>query len=573
MRNAVKKIYRGIKSGRKEDGQAMVIAAFALVALIGFAALAIDQSSWLVQQRKFQNAADAAAMYACSSRYKRNSPEDEARQFAFQAASLNDTLANNQEMSVDFNDETKTVVVTIRKKANNYFATPFTGKDKTEIVVTSTASMDVVNTRDGAPYGINSAIEARQNLLWSGGGPCVVNGGIKTGGGLTVTNAVSIGNGDVSADGDINLNLGGGLTIGGNVFGGQNISITAPNSVIKGKVEAGGSFTSNNGGSTYENDIRANGRLQLGADKVNGSILANGEVAINSPGAYIKGDVQSNRRTSINGGAIPVVDGTWYQRGYIEAYQKSGMKNSSGGDAHIEDGESADRLPRVQHGDYVWQWDDLKEFLTYDSDKSKDDLPYTVVDNQMYWDYVNDECDGLAWKAQIGTYDGNYDFWTDSDINGFMDYCREHGKGPEYPLYFPGNVNLNQSQGPLTLHGAIITEKDFTMNTLSTLNDPQDSVGYPNKVAVISLNGRITLGNSGMTNNVNGAVIALGTPQSSWDSAGQIQLNGGGVINGGVIASNSITMNGAWNIDADTKWEEIVAPSVSTTKTFVKLKE
>lgn len=75
----------------------------------------------------------------------------------------------------------------------------------------------------------------------------------------------------------MNLNLGGGLTVDGNVLSGGKISLTAPGTVFNGTVETTGDFTSNNGGSTYNNDILANGKLFLGADKVYGNVYGNKE--------------------------------------------------------------------------------------------------------------------------------------------------------------------------------------------------------------------------------------------------------------------------------------------------------
>lgn len=210
---------------------------------------------------------------------------------------------------------------------------------------------------------------------------------------------------------------------------------------------------------------------------------------------------------------------------------------------------------------YKWHWEKLEDYLAYDSSKSDADQPYTVVDDDMFNNYVQDKCDGLTWKAQMGHWNGNFEFWSNSDIGGFLDYCREHGKGDDYPLYFPGSVTLNQG-GNIQLNGAIIVEKDFTYNTQTV----HIGTSSDNPVAIVSRNGNITLGNSGGSNVVNGAVIDL-------NPNGNIQMNGGGTIYGGVVSKGTITMNGKWDVTANTKWQQSVQPVQSSTKVFVRLKK
>ena len=216
----------------------------------------------------------------------------------------------------------------------------------------------------------------------------------------------------------------------------------------------------------------------------------------------------------------------------------------------------------VKHGNYKWRWEKLENYLSYGGGKS-DTEPYTVADTDMFYNYLKDEYNASQyenWKACIGFWDGNYDFWNGSDINKFLTYCREHGKGDNYPVYFPGSVTLDQGT-PITMNGAIVVAKDFKMNTMTT----QNGSGSGNRIAVVSLNGDITLGNSGMKNVINGAVIDL-------KQGGRIQLNGGGVINGGVISKGTIVMDGAWNVTADTEWQGAILPKSSKTKMLIRLK-
>jgi hypothetical protein len=329
--------------------------------------------------------------------------------------------------------------------------------------------------------------------------------------------------------------------------------------VFNGRVETIGDFTSNNGGSTFNKDILANGKISVGADKIYGNVYGNQEVYINAQGCYIQGDVKSNKETTINGGSIPTIDGVWYQRGNLYDYQKNGMKNSSGTAANIADGTKEEDLATLQHSPYIWNYDKLADYLAYDPSKSDADQPYTVVDDEMFNNYVQDKCDGLTDKAQMRHWDGNYEFWSNSDIGGFLDYCREHGKGDDYPLYFPGSVTLNQG-GNIQLNGTIIVEKDFTYNTQTV----HIGTSSDNPVAIVSRNGNITLGNSGGNNVVNGAVIDL-------NPNGYIQMNGGGTIYGGVISHGDITMTHAWNITDDTTWQKTFTKTTTSHKKVIRL--
>ena len=118
----MKTLVRRIKEeGRDEKGAIMVIAALVLTIMLGFAAFAIDISSWRVTQTTYQNAADAAALMAATKRYKTGVPQEEATKFAFQAASLNDLTLNPDEMTVTYDESNKKVNVVIRRPTKNSF--------------------------------------------------------------------------------------------------------------------------------------------------------------------------------------------------------------------------------------------------------------------------------------------------------------------------------------------------------------------------------------------------------------------------------------------------------------------
>ncbi|MDY6280020.1 MAG: pilus assembly protein TadG-related protein [Roseburia faecis] len=550
------------KECHSEDGAIMVIAAIVMVVLFGFAAFAIDMGSWRAAQKEYQNAADAAALNAASKRYKTGVSQKEATKFAFQAASLNDMTLSEDEMTVTYDESAKTATVIIRKPTNNYFSIAITGRDETMISVEATAGLDIIKSEDDAPFGVNAAVEALGDLTWSGGSGCVVEGSAVSGGNLTITSGVTFTKGDVSGDGFVTINPGSGFNVN-NVFSGGDLTLNTNAGVVNGDVECGGNFLVSSGSYTFGRNIKSNGTLTINSNAdIGGNVQSNGTLLFNATGITLHGSAQSNTQVAINGGGIPIVDGVFYKNGYLQSYQEDGLKKEDGSAATIENDDTIDDFAGIKHGNYKWRWEKLENYLSYGGGKS-DTEPYTVADADMFYNYLKDEYNASQyenWKACIGFWDGNYDFWNGSDINKFLTYCREHGKGDNYPVYFPGSVTLDQGT-PIAMDGAIVVAKDFKMNTMTT----QNGSGSGNRIAVVSLNGDITLGNSGMKNVINGAVIDL-------KQGGRIQLNGGGVINGGVISKGTIVMDGVWNVTADTEWQGAIQPKSSKTKMLIRLK-
>ena len=75
-----------MKTNRSEKGQAFVLIIVAIVAIFGFAALAVDGGNVYAERRRAQNAADASALAAASAAQQEN---PNWKQVAFNLAATN----------------------------------------------------------------------------------------------------------------------------------------------------------------------------------------------------------------------------------------------------------------------------------------------------------------------------------------------------------------------------------------------------------------------------------------------------------------------------------------------------
>ena len=313
-----------IEEDSHEDGAFMVIAAIVMVVMMGFAAFAIDMGSWREVQKEYQNAADAAALNAAAKRYKTGVSEEEATKFAFQAASLNDLTLSKDEMSVTYDEPARTATVIIKKPTENYFSIAVTGRDETMISVKATAGLDIIKTDEDAPFGVNAAVEALRNLLWSGGSGCVVDGSAVSGGDLTINSGVTFTKGDVSGDGSVTINPGSGFTVN-NVFSGGDMTLNTNAGIVNGDVECNGNFLVSSGSYTFKRNIKSNGALSINSNAdIGGDAQSGGKLLFNATGIVLHGNAQSNSQVAINGGCIPIVDGVFYKNGDLYSYQLDG---------------------------------------------------------------------------------------------------------------------------------------------------------------------------------------------------------------------------------------------------------
>ena len=589
----MKKLIRLMRREDSEKGVVAVIVALLLVGLLGFTALAIDESSWLVTQRKYQNAADAAALGAAAKRYKSNDSEKNATDYARQIISLNDLNLKDNEFDVQYDETKKTAKVVIKKPTNNYFSVALTGRDETMVSVSSTAGYSEITAEDATPFGVNSAIEAKKDLVWSGETGCNVTGDMVSGGKLTISNGLTVTKGGLQGDKGVLISAGKDINVDGNIFSGKtdsdsdySLDISGTDIKIGGQIESDGNVKIESTGNTFGGSIKANGTLFMaggGANstKVKGNLLSDKTIHFNGPGNVISGNVLANGGITMqdqSGTSAPVVDGTFYQDGSLNNDQINAIKTSSGAAASVELKSKVDPFQKITHSNYDpdgTKWNNLKTYLTYDS--SNADQPYTVITKEMVEKYQKAQVEAKNydcwneyykledhWKdkasdagVQYIDSDGSIQFTRGADADGFFKFCTDTangGKGDEYPLYCKGSLYYNQG-GICTVNHAIVVEKDFIANTVTSSTGKQ--------FAIVSLNGEIKIEGGG-TNTINGAMICL-------NNNGQIKMDNGGSVTGGVISRGTITMNGKWDCAVNTTWEQSIKPITTTTKRIVRL--
>lgn len=260
----MKKLMNLIRHEDREDGVIAIIVALALVALLGFTALAIDESSWLVTQRKYQNAADAAAMGAAAKRFKSNASQTDATDYARNIAALNDLNLTDREMNVTYDEIAKTATVIIRKPTDNYFSIALTGRDETMVSAKSTAGYMEIPGEDSAPFGANAAVESLKSLTWSGGNGSIVDGGMISGSDLNMHSGTIVRGGNVSGDGNVLIDQGVNFHAYGSVYSGGTMTLSTSDATIDGSVESIGDFKVTNGTTyTFGGNIKSNGTLNV----------------------------------------------------------------------------------------------------------------------------------------------------------------------------------------------------------------------------------------------------------------------------------------------------------------------
>lgn len=112
FKKIIKVIYRDIQ------GQALVMVALAMTALIGFTAITVDYGNLAWQKRQLQNAADAAALAGAQMLTDIGKAKDEAREFA----SKNGFSITNGDIEAPYNGDSSKIKVTITKTFPNTFA-------------------------------------------------------------------------------------------------------------------------------------------------------------------------------------------------------------------------------------------------------------------------------------------------------------------------------------------------------------------------------------------------------------------------------------------------------------------
>lgn len=136
-----------IKRIMNEKGQALVLAALAMVALMGFAAFAVDLGAVYVSRSDLQNAADAAALAAAADLPDAAAAEAAAIYYAGQngASSLETTV------TTPYNGHSDMIEVVCTKTVSYSFARVL-GFTDTEVIARSVAQMDVQWAGEALPF-------------------------------------------------------------------------------------------------------------------------------------------------------------------------------------------------------------------------------------------------------------------------------------------------------------------------------------------------------------------------------------------------------------------------------------
>lgn len=194
---------RILKMFRNEEGQILVFVAIAMVAIMGFSALAIDVGMVSIQKSNLQNAADAAALAGAQDIGTENDPEDTAIAYADKNGGSGISTAVNPTNT----DPTKIEVV-CTKTVKYSFARML------KLTETNVSARAVAQKKSGilsnSTFGY-AVFAGNSQLKWNGGN-FVIGGDIYGDKGVKLT-----GNGSV-IDGDVAYNTGS-VNIGGTYSG------------------------------------------------------------------------------------------------------------------------------------------------------------------------------------------------------------------------------------------------------------------------------------------------------------------------------------------------------------------
>lgn len=508
--------------GRREDGVVAVIVALAMVVLFGFAALAIDEGSWMQTQRHCQNAADAAALSACDVLYYQELDINDAIDSAYMSAKMNrlplDFSSGTDSLDMKTDDASHQVTVTITKSTDNYFSQVLTGKDQSVVRATATASLITAST-PGTSYSQGSAVEGRKGINWQGNPGLSVTGGMETGGNLTVHSGTTY-NGRLLANGSISMDSSNSTMVDGDLYSGGTVSLSEGGGIFKGSIFCQGDFKCTNTNTTIGQSVYTDGSVTLDRTTVNGDIEAKGSVARTDGGNVVGGSIRTNM-AAVNTDGISV-----------------------GGSIVTNAG-----LKAVPFVPYEWKWGQLKSDIV----GKQNGIDYTTVDSGLVEEYIEAHPEQ---KYNISFNNDDITFNSGSKLQEFIDFCKEStdGAGSDHAVYFPGSLTVNTNQTE-DIRGGIIVQDDITFSATARCTDSE--------LSLISLEGNINFYQGPAS--INGMIMTL----SDADDKGHINFSnggGGGDINGGVVSSNYLQMDAKWNIKADTSWQTTIVSVPSSTK-------
>jgi Flp pilus assembly protein TadG/phage baseplate assembly protein gpV len=348
------------KTLRNNKGSAMVIYVCMFVAMLGFAAVAVDTGRVIVQKQKLQDAVDASALAAAM---KLPNTCD-----ALAAANRYITLNgfSPSDITVTFADSNKTVVVSARK-AINYTFGKVLGLNGTTISPGAKAQCGTIGgafnyslfsgspntslTLNGSGYSIIGSTHTNYNFMANGSsititGACEAMGTITVNGSdihinNRVQHAASVSMPDFSETIYLEAQAAGQVYNGDMTFNGSSIDVTHPlyvngNITINGSkfkgvgcIFATGSITFNGSSMKMSSSDAVCIYSKTGNIKVNGSsaevdgilYAPGGNITMNGSSQVVHGRVIGNSVT-LNGSSIQIIGGTTELNSIPSSYVK-----------------------------------------------------------------------------------------------------------------------------------------------------------------------------------------------------------------------------------------------------------
>lgn len=284
----MKKLFKRVMA---ENGQAIVIFAVVIVAILGICALVLDLGMVKIAESNMQNAADATALAAVQDLPN----SDDATNSALVYGQLNGVEASNIFVTTPYNGDTNQIEVICTKTVKFMFATVL-GFEDTEVSERAVAKK------------ISGSLGAFENAIFSGsststlglglyGARITVDGDIHTNNSFMMTGSQSIVNGSIEAVYNLEM-YGSDITVSGTCQG-ENISISGSNISIGSQVLTPGPFIDMPDFSdTIQESAQNAGQTYTGYTSFQGS-----NVTINDS-IYVQGDVNVSGSTFTGNGVM-----------------------------------------------------------------------------------------------------------------------------------------------------------------------------------------------------------------------------------------------------------------------------
>lgn len=244
------------KMFRNEEGQILVFVAIAMVAIMGFSALAIDVGMVSIQKSNLQNAADAAALAGAQDIGTGKNPVDTAIKYANENGEGISTSVNPT------NTDTTKIEVVCTKTVKHSFARVL-GFTQTDVSARAVAKKTIV-----AGEAFNYAVFAGEGEASFNGNGHVFDGGVYGRDGVSLGNGAEVVGDVVSVKGKI-IDEGNKSTISG-----SKIKVEEPlkmpdlSEIIKDKA----------GSEVYMGNTTFNGKVINGPVYVDGNLTVNGRI-------------------------------------------------------------------------------------------------------------------------------------------------------------------------------------------------------------------------------------------------------------------------------------------------------